>query len=194
MGGDAPQQETTESEIALAEIRDEQWQQYLEDRPVQDAYIKQAVTDRLNPDGSVKTNTSAQQLATESASTDMMLSQYGQGNVDQAIDDRVALATGEAEDASEKAFQDQSDYLTGLDNVAAMGQGQEMELVEGQTSLAARANQNATTRAQEIAATRAGNAEAVGSLAGIGLGAYVGSRNSNKGFQYKPQNYNLRED
>ena len=192
MGSDAPKQEITESERASAEIRDRQWQEYLEQKPIQDEYMAQATGytydssgnrqivegGRLNADGSVKINTSASQMATEAAATDIGLQQFATGNIDEAIDDNVALATGEAQDSTTKAFQDQSDYLTGIDNVAAMGQGMEAEATSGQLEQAGIAAQNAASRAQELQANRTANRAAAGTLAGLGLGAYYQNQNT----------------
>ena len=187
MGGGAQKQQITESEIASAENRDRQWEEYLKTRPIQDEYMRKAtgmVSDGngglkvgtnqsvLNPDGSVMINTSSSQMATEQAATQMTLQQYASGNIDQAIDDNVELATGEANDSATSAFQQQSNYLQGIDNVALMGQGEETELTVGQLDQAAQDNQSAAARAQSINERRAANRQAAGQLAGAGLGAY----------------------
>ena len=190
MGSKTPKQEITQTEVVSTEIRDRQWQEYLDLKPIQDEYMSRAtgytydssgnrqITEggRLNADGSVKTNTAASQMATESAATDLGLQQFATGNIDEAIDDNVALATGEAQDSATIAFQDQSDYLTGIDNVAAMGRGMETEATMGQLQQAGTASQLAAQRARELQASRTANRQAAGQLAGLGLGAYSQSQ------------------
>lgn len=207
MGSSTPKQQVTESERVSMEVRDKQWDEYLERKPIQDEYMKKATGytydalgrktiaegGRLNADGSVKTNTAASQMATESAATDIGLQQFATGNIDEAIDDNVELATGEAQDSATIAFQDQSDYLTGIDNVAAMGQGMETQATMGQLQQAGTANQLAGQRARDLQTKRTANRQAVGQLAGLGLGAYSQAQAGNPGTTNGLQDYTTEQ-
>lgn len=176
MSSKAPKQKITATEVAATEVKDKQWQEYLDMKPLQDKAISMMTKDRLNTNGSVKINTSDSQIATEKIATSAGIKQLASGNLDGAIDANVELATGEAADSASKAFADQSDYLTGVDNVVAMGQGQEQQATLGQLEQARRAEQLAGNRIVRKEQTSAANFQAAGQLAGLGLGAFASKK------------------
>lgn len=189
MGGGDNKIEETEQQKASAEVAMSQWQDYLERyRPFEESYM--ADVDRMNTSQQYNQVAGLAAIPVESkfstavADTSRAMSGAGinpnsgmfKSNLN-ALDRSKSVA--KADNINQAQIGQQNRYVTGLQNVVRMGQGQETEAVQGYTNLASMSSQ----KANSDTATAIGNSQANRQIAGavIGAGTRYGLRQTDSG-------------
>lgn len=201
MGGpDIEEAQATPEEIERIKIAEEQWARFEETgKPLISEYTRMATgydvdeegnlsiveNGLLNADGSVRTDTSQATAATEQAyAPGMARVNPNSGQYHGGLNDLQAskLQSG-AESAAGTQLAQHNRQLKGLENVTAMGRGEETDAIQGLSQLANNANQKAQRDAERSFANASANRHLAGTVAGTAAGMSLGKRSAKKGGQ-----------
>ena len=193
MGGSEDEQKAAPEEMEMTRIAEEKWARFEETgKPMASEYVRMATgydvdedgglsiveNGMLDSNGSVRTDTAQATAAVEkayapgAARVNPNSGQY-HGGLNTLQADKLQSS---AESAAGTMLGQQNRYLKGLENVTAMGRGEETTAIQGLSGLAANANQKAQTDAQRSFNDTAANRYLVGNVAGTAAGAYLGKR------------------
>ncbi len=175
------EQKPTAQELAQFAIAKEKWANYQDNGvPLQDRYIDMLTNDKLNADGSVRTD-AGQAVARAQQQWQPLLSRAVNPNTGRGRTGMVPmLAKKMASDANIEAgtrFSQQGGYLQGLADVAAMGRGQVAGTLNSMQSLAGQAAQVANADALDAYKDNVADQRAAQGL--LGLGATAALRDVN---------------
>lgn len=194
MGGpDIEEQEATPDEMERIRITEEQWARFEETgKPMAAEYVRLAsgydvdadgnlsVVENglLNADGSVRTDTSQATAAVEKAyAPGMTRVNPNSGQYHGGLNDlQSAKLRSGAESAAGTMLGQQNRQLKGLENVTAMGRGEESTAIQGLSSLATNANQKAASDANRAFQDASANRYLAGSVAGTAAGVYMAKK------------------
>lgn len=180
--GDNKIKDTPEQKM-LAQVGAEQWNFSQETLgPLQDLYISQV--DDANSEArqqfvSGAANIGAQNAAGAAVPQMAATAQANGLNLQSSTfkgglaDTYLATATSGGDTAARGLHELQSSQVQGLQNVAAMGSGQEMQAVAGLGDVASMSAQNARSNAMNAFSRRSANLQTLGSLAGAGTSHYM---------------------
>lgn len=185
MGGGSNKVDPTAEEVALSQVAVEKWNKFLEQGiPIQNEYIAQATgyqidtasgeltidpNGPLNADGSIYTNASAARLtdeATLTAQNQEHATPFNLNKIDKINDENTGGSA--AVETSQKLAQ-QTAVLQGRQNVARMGQGQEISALQSSVDIAQEAQSDAISSANNSFDRASGNGYLAGSVAGAGV-------------------------
>lgn len=176
-GGDGKIDET-EAEKAQAQIAMERFRDYKQDfAPYEDKFISDVAD--LNSDANYQRvdelaiNPLARQFAEEGARMTRDLNTRGVNpNSGKGLMSRSGLndaqAGAEVDTAAKAGSSQQDNYVTGLKNVVAIGQGQAGEAMQGLSSIAQTSSSYARSAAQDAAQNRSNVQQAGGLVIGAG--------------------------
>lgn len=179
MSGGSNEIPETEAEKAQAEVATKRWADYQQVfKPYEDKFMGEV--DSMNSDAQIN---KAEQLAVSPLARQFaqegmkirkgMQSQGVNPNSGLAMSTNSALSTAQADaeiDAGSRGVAAQQDrYVSGLQGVTAMGQGQAGTAIQGMTNIAQTAQGNAVSQAQRSALGRNSIKSAVGLAVGSGL-------------------------
>lgn len=177
--GDAPSVKESEQEKAAAEVAAKKWQYYQETyRPLEDTFMKQV--DDSKSEGTLNFAKGSAASATTTAfdavrdQTSESLRSAGvnpnSGAFKSTMHDITLAEAGSSADAKGRAEGSVMDnYVTGLQNVSAIGRGQSTETQYGLHDLAVGAQQRATDNAVNKFNNSSARLDTAGTLAGASL-------------------------
>ncbi len=188
-GRNRPEQvRETELEREAARLAADQWNQYIERGvPLENEYIARTTGIRIDPDsgltsleagpfsplledGSIRTDSSTARTANEAAATNQL---YGntdpnRANASNIRNDQSVFTEQSIGTDMSTGFQQQDNYLQGVQNVASIGQGRQVENLTTTQQLSAQAQDDAIRAASNAQARSQNNRAAVGQLVGAG--------------------------
>lgn len=183
--------EITEEQKALADTAAQEFNRFItHDLPAQEEAIARTsglrwnretgkydleVGGALDGDGNIKTDAIAANASNEAAYTNTM-KRADPNRLGLLEDVNTQGAVQGAQSAANQQLGQQTSYLKGLGNLAAMGRGEQQQVLQSQTQLASNAQADAFNSAQQAAQANASRSALAGQVvgAGIGVGLYQG--------------------
>jgi hypothetical protein len=184
----------TSAEKAQAEIATKRWADYQEIfKPYEDKFMGKV--DSLNSEANLTRaeNLSMSPLAKQFAQEGMQIRKKSKSrgvnpNSGKAMSMDSALsgaqASAEVDARSRGVASQQDNYVTGLQNVVAMGNGQAGQAMQGMTDIAKSAQRNAYTKAQSALSDRNNIRSGVGAAVGAGLSYGLNQKPADSGTGY----------
>lgn len=183
-GGDTEIKDTPEQK-ALAKVAAEEWN-YAQEvlAPLQDLYMKQVdefnsqerkdfVTGRANIGAQNAIGQGSSELVTNATANGLDL---GSGKFKSALSESVTDTASIGGEVASRGLMDiERGKVNGLQNVVAIGAGQETQAISGMTDIAALSAQTARSDAYNAFNRNSANLQTLGTIAGAGANYYMNS-------------------
>lgn len=194
MGGGDGKIDETEAEKAQAQVAMKRWEYYQNNlKGYEDKFMGEV--DNLNSSANIDRaeNLAMSPIAKQFAQEGMQIRKQSQSsgvnpNSGKAMSMNSALsgaqASAEVDARSRGVASQQANYVTGLQNIVAMGNGQAGQAMQGMTDIAQSAQQNAYTKAQSALSDRNNIRSGVGAAVGTGTRYGLAQTTENNDFQF----------